>query len=169
MSSNPMRVLIIDDHASFRSVARELLERRGFAVVGEADGAAAGLEAAERVCPEAVLLDVRLRDGNGFEVCQRLTRDDPELAVLLVSADEPDRRLAHVESCGARGFVLKSRLAAVDLPTLLGATRSPASVDAARASPVDARRPGRRPTRLKDDASWPRQGCGSVGRRPPGA
>ena len=121
MSPTPVRVLIIDDHAPFRSAARELLERRGFAVVGEADGAAAGLEAAERVGPEAVLLDLRLRDGNGFDVCQRLTRDDPELAVLLVSVDEPDRRLAHVRRCGARGFVLKSRLASADLVALLGA------------------------------------------------
>jgi DNA-binding NarL/FixJ family response regulator len=121
MSANPVRVLIIDDHESFRSVARELLERRGFAVVAEADGAAAGLAAAERVAPEAVVLDLRLRDGSGFDVCRKLTRDDPRRAVLLVSADEPDRGRVHIESCGARGFVLKSRLAAADLRALLGA------------------------------------------------
>ena len=121
MSADPVRVLIIDDHESFRSVARELLERRGFAVVGEADGAAAGLAAAEQVAPEAVVLDLRLRDGSGFEVCRTLTREDPKRAVLLVSADEPYRSRVHIESCGARGFVLKSRLASADLRALLGA------------------------------------------------
>ncbi len=119
MSPSPVRILIIDDHAQFRAVARELLERRGFAVVGEADGASAGLEAAERVAPEAVLLDLRLSDGNGFNVCQSLTRENPSLAVLLTSADEPEPA-AQVRACGARGFVLKSRLVAADLAALLG-------------------------------------------------
>jgi DNA-binding NarL/FixJ family response regulator len=117
--SQPLRVLIIDDHAVFRSAARELLERRGFAVVAEADSATSGLEAAQRVGPEAVLLDVRLPDGDGFDVCQTLTDDDPELAVLLVSTDEPPRRPANIRACGARGFLLKSRLASADLIGLL--------------------------------------------------
>jgi DNA-binding NarL/FixJ family response regulator len=113
----PRRVLIVDDHDRFRSAARALLQRRGFTVVGEADGALAGLAAAARTSPEAVLLDVRLHDGDGVDVCRALTRDDPSLAVLLVSASEPGTRIRH---CGARGFVLKSQLASVDLALLLG-------------------------------------------------
>jgi len=92
-------VLIIDDHAPFRAAARELLERRGFTVVGEADGAKAGLEAAEAVAPEAVVLDVQLPDGNGIDVCKALTEANPTLAVLLVSADEHHDRSA--DDCGA--------------------------------------------------------------------
>ena len=126
--SKPLRVLIIDDHAVFRSAARELLERRGFAVVAEADSATSGLEAAHRVVPEAVLLDVRLPDGDGFDVCQMLTDGDPELAVLLVSTDEPYRRPATIRACGARGFLLKSRLASADLIGLLsGVATGPAN------------------------------------------
>jgi DNA-binding NarL/FixJ family response regulator len=119
IAAQPIRVLIIDDHASFRSVARELLERRGFAVVAEADCAISGLEAAERVAPEAVLLDVRLPDGDGFDVCHALTRRDPELAVLLVSADEPHRDSGRIRDCGARGFLPKARLTSSDLVALL--------------------------------------------------
>jgi CheY-like chemotaxis protein len=119
MSHHHVRVLIADDHASFRDVARVLLERRGFAVVGEATGAAACLEAAERLAPQAVLLDVRLGDGDGFEVCRALTRDDPRRAVLLVSADDRREAPARAHDCGARGFVLKSLLATADLVTLL--------------------------------------------------
>jgi DNA-binding NarL/FixJ family response regulator len=119
LRSSPVRVLIIDDHPSFRSVARELLERRGFAVVAEADGASSGLQAAERVAPEAVLLDVRLPDCNGFDVCQTLTPGDPGVAVLLVSSDEPPVRPSHIRACGARGFLLKSRLVSADLMALL--------------------------------------------------
>jgi DNA-binding NarL/FixJ family response regulator len=117
MSRDPLRVLIVDDHAPFRATARALLERRGFRVVGEAASARASLDAVERTAPEAVLLDVRLGDGDGFDVCRRLTREDPRLAVLLVSADE--HRAGRAGDCGARGLVLKSRLAAVDLAALL--------------------------------------------------
>ena len=123
LSSQPLRVLIIDDHAGFGSAVRELLERRGFAVVAEADSAISGVEAAHRVLPEAVLLDVRLPDGDGFDVCQTLTESDPELAVVLVSTDEPFRSTTHLSACGARGFLLKSRLLSADLMSLLGRVR----------------------------------------------
>ncbi len=126
MSSHPLRFLIIDDHAVFREAARELLERRGFAVVAEADGAISGLEAARRVGFEAVLLDVSLGDGDGFDVCHALTQGNPELAVLLVSANEQHHREAQIRECGARGFLLKSRLASADLHEVLRGARGAA-------------------------------------------
>jgi DNA-binding NarL/FixJ family response regulator len=117
--AQPVRVLIIDDHALFRSAVRELLEYRGFAVVAEADGAVSGLEAAERLAPEAVVLDIGLADGDGVDVCHALTQRNPELAVLLISADEPHHRRSDIRECGARGFLLKSRLPSADLAGLL--------------------------------------------------
>jgi DNA-binding NarL/FixJ family response regulator len=111
----PARVLIVDDAPIFREVARELLERRGYTVVGEADSTASALEASSRLGPDAVLMDIRLPDGDGFELCTALTRADPELAVLLVSADRVPPSAARVQASGARGFVLKSSLAATDL------------------------------------------------------
>jgi DNA-binding NarL/FixJ family response regulator len=119
MSFQPQRVLIIDDHGPCRAVVRELLERRGFAVVAEADGAKAGLEAAEAAAPDAVVLDVHLGDGNGIEVCRALTEANPALAVLLVSADAHDGRW--VSDCGAVAFLPKIRLASADLGELLRA------------------------------------------------
>jgi two-component system response regulator EvgA len=119
MSSESLRVLIIDDHALFRAAARELLERRGFAVVAEADSATSGLRTAEHIAPDAVLLDIGLPDGNGFDLCHALTQRNPELAVLLVSANEPHDHRERARECGARGFLLKSRLASEDLHRLL--------------------------------------------------
>src|SRR3954452_8411529 len=118
MPSQPKRVLLIDDHASFRAAARELLERRGFAVVAEADGAKAGLDAVEAFVPDAVVLDIQLPDGNGIDVCRTLTRANPALVVLLLSADAHRGRWA--TDCGAVAFLPKARLASADLVDLLG-------------------------------------------------
>ncbi|MDA0164283.1 response regulator transcription factor [Solirubrobacter ginsenosidimutans] len=118
MSTQPRRVLIIDDHAAFRDAARELLEHRGFAVVAQADCATSGLEAAERVEPEIVVLDIGLPDGDGFDVCDTLTQRNPELTVLLVSAREQHNRQA-IHDCGARAFLLKSRLLSTDFSSFL--------------------------------------------------
>jgi DNA-binding NarL/FixJ family response regulator len=111
----PARVLIVDDAPVFRQVARELLERRGYTVVGEADSAASAMDAAERLAPDAILLDVRLPDADGFELSAALVRASPGLAVLLASADRAVPNPERVRASGARGFVLKSRLAATDL------------------------------------------------------
>jgi DNA-binding NarL/FixJ family response regulator len=111
----PARVLIVDDAPVFREVARELLERRGYAVVGEAHSAASAIDLNARLRPDAVLMDIRLPDGDGFELCADLVRADPDLAVLLVSADRAAPSPARVAASGARGFVLKSRLATADL------------------------------------------------------
>jgi two-component system, NarL family, response regulator DevR len=117
MSLQRRRVLIIDSHAPSRAAARTVLEQRGFVVVAEADGAKAGLEAAQAVAADAVVLEIRLRDGNGIDVCRTLTQADPALAVLLVSVDAYHGWSA--TDCGAVGFMPKSRLASADLGGLL--------------------------------------------------
>jgi DNA-binding NarL/FixJ family response regulator len=111
----PLRVLIVDDHPGFRWAARELLEARGYAVAGEASCAVGALEAAERLEPDAVLLDVRLGDESGLQVARALTRLDPAPAVLLVSATDHADGDEHAQACGARGFLLKCQLAVTDL------------------------------------------------------
>ena len=111
----PVRVLIVDDSAAFRSAVRALLTRRGYLVVGEADTAARAVEAAERLSPHAVLLDVHLPDGCGFEVSAALTDADPDLAVLLTSTEDAAATDLRVDMAGARGFVLKGCLATTSL------------------------------------------------------
>jgi DNA-binding NarL/FixJ family response regulator len=108
------RVLVVDDDPRFRELAREVLERRGFRVVGEAGTGAAARSAARRLAPDAVLLDVRLPDDSGFEVCAALTHARRAPAVLLVSATDYGGCGAAAR-CGARGFALKGDLADIDL------------------------------------------------------
>ena len=114
MSSPRPRIVIVDDHAVFRQVARELLEECGYIVLGEADCAAAAHEVVARSAPDLVIVDIRLGDECGFDLARALTRSHPSLAVLLTSTDpdagDPDR----VRASGARGFLPKARLATLD-------------------------------------------------------
>jgi CheY-like chemotaxis protein len=115
----PFTVLIVDDNARFRVRARRWLEADGYAVVAEAASGAAALEAAGRLRPGVVLLDVQLPDMSGIEVAERLTRrPDPPDVVLTSTHDEADfgERLA---GCGARGFVPKAELSGDALAALL--------------------------------------------------
>lgn len=109
--TSDIRVLVVDDARSFRQSARQLLEARGYTVVGEADCAQAARRAVADLAPDAVLLDVNLPDGNGFELAAELNSTRPGLAILLVSARSPHDG----ESTPANGFVEKSQLAKVDL------------------------------------------------------
>ena len=108
------RVLVVDDEPAFRDAARQLLERRGYPVVAEAGCAASALDAVERYAPEAVLMDVRLGEDDGFEVCRRLTRTRPELAVVLASTGDYEHCHELLASSGARGFVSKTKLVDTD-------------------------------------------------------
>lgn len=109
------QVVIVDDQPAFRDAARLLLEARGYDVVAEAACAATALDAVEHHEPSAMLLDVRLGEDDGFAVCGELTRTRPDLAVLLASDGDYEQSTDLIASCGARGFVRKSRLAQVDL------------------------------------------------------
>ena len=120
MPLHDSRILIVDDNPSFRSAVRELLAARGYTVVGEAACGRSALEAATRLAPDGVLLDVHLGDECGVDVAQVLTGAQPSLDVVLVSADPPDAYAQRLHTCGARGFVLKSELASADLSGFWG-------------------------------------------------
>jgi DNA-binding NarL/FixJ family response regulator len=116
----PTRVLIVDDQPVFRGVARTLLETRGYTVVAEAEGMDSALEALERCGPDAVLLDIGLGEESGFDVARALTRLRPDVAVLLVSADDAHELSERVSWSGARGFLPKTRLVKADLGRFWG-------------------------------------------------
>jgi two-component system nitrate/nitrite response regulator NarL len=111
----PPRIVIVDDQPVFRQAARHLLEARGYEVVAEAGCAATALDAVDRHAPDAMLLDVRLGEEDGFAVCGTLTRTRPGLAVLLASDGDYEHARELIARSGARGFVRKSRLPQIDL------------------------------------------------------
>jgi DNA-binding NarL/FixJ family response regulator len=113
-------VLIVDDHSRFRATARRWLVSRGFDVVGEAVDGSEALEAAARLRPDVVLLDVQLPDADGFEIAARLTRNGDGPRVVLTSSRDAAEFGDLVERCGARGFIPKAELSGATLTALLG-------------------------------------------------
>ena len=111
-------VLIVDDHAGFRSYARALLVAEGFDVVGEATDGASALALARSLAPELVLLDVALPDMDGFAVCDALLEDGPGPAVVLTSSRDVSSYRRRLERSRARGFISKSELSRSALAAL---------------------------------------------------
>jgi DNA-binding NarL/FixJ family response regulator len=112
-------VLIVDDHASFRSSARLLLESEGFEVVGEAEDGHTAVAQTAALAPDLVLLDVQLPDIDGFEVARRIVADGGPANVILTSSREEHDFGQLVQGSGARGFVGKADLSGPALRALL--------------------------------------------------
>jgi DNA-binding NarL/FixJ family response regulator len=113
-------VLVVDDHAGFRSRARLLLEAEGYEVIGEAADGAAGIAAARRLRPDLVLLDVQLPDVDGFDTAARITEDGAAPIVILTSSRDWSDSAELIIRSGARGFVPKDQLSGEAIGAFLG-------------------------------------------------
>lgn len=114
-----VRVLIVDDHPSFRASARVLLEAEGYEVVGEAADGAEALTAATELQPDLVLLDVCLPDADGFAVAEQLAELAGSPEVILTSSRDGTDYGKCVAASSARGFVPKAELSGAVLTSLL--------------------------------------------------
>lgn len=112
-------VLIVDDHAGFRRTARRMLESEGYAVVGEAPDARSAEAMVQELDPEVVLLDIRLPDGDGFELAPRLERNGRGPAIVLVSSHDRSDFGAEIAASPALGFIAKAELSGESLEAAL--------------------------------------------------
>ena len=113
------RVLVVDDHPSFRRCAGALLRAEGFEVVGEAADGTTALALAAELAPDLVLLDVQMPDLDGFEVAAELLARDPGLRIVLVSSRDRSAYGARIEASGAMGFISKGDFSRLELERLL--------------------------------------------------
>ena len=103
-----VRVFLLDDHEIVRRGLRELLEaEEGFTVVGEAGTAEEALTRIPATSPNVAVLDVRLPDGNGVEVCREIRSRHPEINCLIFTSFADDEALVSAILAGAAGYVLK--------------------------------------------------------------
>ena len=102
------RVFVLDDHDVVRRGLKELLEDSGdIEVVGEAGTAVEARSGIPLAEPDVAVLDVRLSDGNGVEVCREIRSRHPEIKCVMLSAFDDEVTIVESILAGASGFVLK--------------------------------------------------------------
>jgi len=119
--SAPVRVFLVDDHEVVRRGVGEVLEDDpGISVVGEAGSVAEALVRVPAVRPDVVLIDMRLPDGDGAELCRRLRDRVAGLHCLVLTSYSEQEALDAAVQAGAAGFLLKQ----VRWPALVSAVRT---------------------------------------------
>ena len=123
----PIRVLIVDDHASFRSGLRALLSTAAdLLVVGEAADGREAVDAAAALHPDVILMDVTMPGIDGIEATRRIVDAAPHVAILVLTMGSDDESVFAAVRAGARGYVLKG----AQRTELLRAIRSVAAGEA---------------------------------------
>jgi DNA-binding NarL/FixJ family response regulator len=103
-----VRILIVDDHALFRvGIANILGREKDFEVIGEADSSRGAIEAAGAMNPDVILMDASLPSPGGIETTQRIRRELPATAVVVMAADEDEEALFASIKAGAAAFIVK--------------------------------------------------------------
>jgi DNA-binding NarL/FixJ family response regulator len=103
-----IRVFLVDDHEVVRTGLKQLLERGGdIEVVGEADTAASAIARIPAVKPDVAVLDARLPDGSGIEVCRHVRSSHPDTKAIILTSFDDDEALFAAIMAGAAGYVLK--------------------------------------------------------------
>jgi two-component system, NarL family, nitrate/nitrite response regulator NarL len=119
-----IRILLIDDHALFRSGVHALLQRQSdFEVVGEAADGLEGLKRAKQYRPDVILLDLNMPGLSGIETLKLLVQDVPQTAVVMLTVSEDLDELTLALREGACGYLLKS----IEADTLASAIRKAAA------------------------------------------
>lgn len=131
-----IRILLIDDHALFRSGVHAILQRQSdFDVVGEAADGLEGLKRAKQFLPDVILLDLHMPGLSGLETLKLLVQDVPQTAVVILTVSEDLDELALALRDGACGYLLKS----IETDTLASAIRKAAAGHAVIADDMTAK------------------------------
>lgn len=118
-----LRVFILDDHELVRRGLQELLEGEGFVVVGSSGSAVEATRRIPALHPDVCVLDARLPDGTGIEVCRDVRSVDPSLNCIILTSFDDDQALRGAVLAGASGYVLKE----IGGTDLVGALRKAAA------------------------------------------
>ena len=107
-AGGPIRVFLLDDHELVRRGIKELLESEGdIVVVGESGTAAEATRRIPALRPDVAILDARLPDGSGIDVCRDVRTLDPAIKALILTSYDDDDALFAAIMAGAAGYILK--------------------------------------------------------------
>ena len=133
MSGNgKIKVFLLDDHELVRRGLRQFLEEEGdLEIVGEAGGAVEALAMIEQIAPHVAILDVRLPDGDGIEVCREVRSRLPATQCLILTSYADERALVEAIVAGAAGYVLKETRASELVESIRALARGEDLIDPA--------------------------------------
>jgi DNA-binding NarL/FixJ family response regulator len=124
MDTDPIRVFLLDDHEVVRRGLHDLLESEGdIEIVGESGSAREATARIPALRPHVAVLDARLPDGSGIDVCRDVRSTDPSINALILTSYDDDEALFAAIMAGASGYVLKE----IAGPDLVGAVRQVAA------------------------------------------
>jgi len=106
---DPIRILIVDDHAVVRKgLAMVLRLEPDIEIVGEAENGRVGLDAAQRIIPDIVLADLVMPEMDGQEMALSLRKSNPAIKIIMLTGTEVDDRVYDLVAAGIEGYVLKN-------------------------------------------------------------
>ncbi|HEX9824477.1 MAG TPA: response regulator transcription factor [Actinomycetota bacterium] len=105
---DPLRVMVVDDHALFRRGIQMVLDQEpGLSVVGEATDGQQAIERAQELMPDVVLMDVRMPKRSGIEAARRIKEAIPHVKILMLTVSDEEDDLYEAIKAGASGYLLK--------------------------------------------------------------
>lgn len=102
-----LSVVLIDDHTLFRTGLHEVLQRRGFNIVGMTGNPTEATDLVVEKQPDIVLLDLRMRELHGLEVLKNIKNELPEQCVVILTTSVEEKDLLEALRLGATGYLLK--------------------------------------------------------------
>jgi DNA-binding NarL/FixJ family response regulator len=106
---NPIKVLVVDDHALFRrGITAVLANHENLEVVGEASDGLEAIEKAEAIVPDIIVMDLNMPRCSGLEATQALQAKMPQVNILVLTISENEADLFAAVKFGARGYILKN-------------------------------------------------------------
>jgi DNA-binding NarL/FixJ family response regulator len=152
-----MRVLVADDHSLFRDGLVSLLEAAGHQVVGQVGDGQAAVEAARRLDPELILLDVSMPNLDGLAALRQIKAERPHAKVVMLTVSDDDTLFEALEA-GAQGYLLKSLSADEFLEILKGVAQGEAALTRKTATRlIDGLAKGKRRTEEPQHRLTPRE------------
>jgi DNA-binding NarL/FixJ family response regulator len=107
--SNPVRILLADDHAVVRLGLRRALESLpGWEICGEASNGREAVELTKKLKPDVVVMDISMPELNGLEATRQIMKDLPSAEVLICTLHDSEQMVREAQEAGAHGYVLKS-------------------------------------------------------------
>jgi NarL family two-component system response regulator LiaR len=116
-----IRILLADDHAIFRKGLREILDKQSdMTVVGEAEDGVEAVSKAEKLAPDAILMDLKMPRLDGIAAARLIIGRDPEAKIIILTMYLQEEYVSEAAKAGARGYILKD----ADLEEMLEAIRA---------------------------------------------